>query len=175
MRPGPAAILSATGITHAFFGNRVLTDVAIEVHGGSIHALLGENGAGKSTLIGILSGGLKPDTGTIVVGGETHDRLTPALAQRLGIAVVHQELSLAPHLSVAENVALGRVPRRAGLIDYAAIAREVSAIFADLDAGRTACDAGRDASARNPSNWWRSPRRSTASRACSSWTSRPRR
>jgi ribose transport system ATP-binding protein len=133
MPPGPAAILSATGITHAFFGNRVLTDVAIEVHGGSIHALLGENGAGKSTLIGILSGGLKPDAGTIVVGGETHTRLTPAHAQRFGIAVVHQELSLAPHLSVAENVALGRVPRRAGLIDYAAIAREVSAIFADLD------------------------------------------
>jgi ribose transport system ATP-binding protein len=128
-----APILSADNIRRAFFGNPVLHDVSMAIQGGSIHALLGENGAGKSTLINILSGGLKPDAGTITVAGETHASLTPLLAQRFGIAVVHQELSLASHLSVAENVVLGRFPRRAGMIDYGAMARDVGAIFAELE------------------------------------------
>ena len=126
--------LSAVNITRSFFGNVVLSDVSLDLRGGSIHALLGENGAGKSTLINVLSGGLKPDSGAIVAQGESHARLTPALAHRLGIAVVHQELSLAPHLSVAENIGLGQFPRRAGFIDYARLAREASLILADLEA-----------------------------------------
>jgi ribose transport system ATP-binding protein len=126
-------VLSAIGIHRSFSGNPVLQDVSIAIHEGSIHALLGENGAGKSTLINILSGGLKPDAGEITVGGESHASLTPLLAQRFGIAVVHQELSLAPHLSVAENVAFGRLPRRRGLIDYPRLATEVRALFAHLE------------------------------------------
>ncbi len=126
------AVLTAEGLGKSFFGNTVLSDVSIEVAGGSIHALLGENGAGKSTLINLLSGTLAPDSGSITIGGHGHTRLTPDLAHHLGVAVVHQELSLAPHLSVAENVALGRFPRRFGLIDYARTGREVQAIFDQL-------------------------------------------
>lgn len=127
------ASLAATGINRSFFGNAVLKDVSIAMHGGSIHALLGENGAGKSTLINILSGGLKPDHGVISVAGSVHSQLTPAMAHQFGIAVVHQELSLAPHLSVAENVALGQFPKRGGLIDYARLEKDVGAIFAELE------------------------------------------
>jgi ribose transport system ATP-binding protein len=127
-------VLSAVDITRSFFGNVVLQDVSLAMRAGSIHALLGENGAGKSTLINILSGGLRPDSGAIIADGESHDRLNPTLALRLGIAVVHQELSLAPHLSVAENIGLGQFPRRAGFIDYARLAREASAILTDLEA-----------------------------------------
>jgi len=129
----PTPVLAAVGIHRSFSGNPVLQDISIALHRGSIHALLGENGAGKSTLINVLSGGLKPDAGAITVGGESHSSLTPLLAQRFGIAVVHQELSLAPHLSVAENVAFGRLPRRRGMIDYRLMAREVSALFSDLE------------------------------------------
>ena len=109
-----AAILAASGVTKRFFGNAVLKSVSIDILAGRIHALLGENGAGKSTLINLLSGVLRPDEGTIHVAGREFALLTPREARRLGIAVVQQELSLAPHLSVAENVALGATPRRGG-------------------------------------------------------------
>ena len=138
-------VLSADDIHKGFFGNPVLKAVSIAVRAGSIHALLGENGAGKSTLINILSGGLKPDLGTITIGGKAYSSLTPPMAQRLGIAVVHQELSLSPHLSVAENVAYGHMPRRRGLLDYNAIARDVGAIFADLELDLETRDADRSA------------------------------
>lgn len=127
------ASLAATGISRSFFGNVVLKDVSIAMRGGSIHALLGENGAGKSTLINILSGGLKPDHGVISVAGSVHSQLTPAMAHQFGIAVVHQELSLSPHLSVAENVALGQFPTKAGLIDHARLEKDVAAIFTELE------------------------------------------
>src|SRR3569833_2182875 len=97
-------LLSAAGISKSFFGNPVLRDVSIALAPGRIHALLGENGAGKSTLINIISGALTPDAGTSTIGGQTLDGLTPPLARRLGIAVVQQELSLMPHLSIAENI-----------------------------------------------------------------------
>ncbi|MGH7118175.1 MAG: sugar ABC transporter ATP-binding protein [Acetobacteraceae bacterium] len=126
------AVLSAQGLCKAFFGNAVLKDVSIEVRAGTIHALLGENGAGKSTLINLLSGNLRPDSGTITIGGHAFPALDPDLAHRHGIAVVHQELSLAPHLSVAENVALGSMKTRFGLIDYRTMQRSVQAIFTEL-------------------------------------------
>jgi ribose transport system ATP-binding protein len=126
--------LRAVNITRSFFGNVVLKDVSVDLRASRIHALLGENGAGKSTLINVLSGGLRPDSGSIVVDGETYAELTPASAQGYGIAVVHQELSLAPHLSVAENIGLGRFPRRGGLIDYPRLAQEAATILADLEA-----------------------------------------
>lgn len=131
--PPPEASLAATDITRSFFGNVVLKNVSLAIRAGSIHALLGENGAGKSTLINVLSGGLKPDSGSIRASGTDHSQLTPAMAHHYGIAVVHQELSLAQHLSVAENVALGRFPTRAGLIDYGRLAKDVTAIFAELE------------------------------------------
>jgi ribose transport system ATP-binding protein len=121
-------LLSAAGISKSFFGNPVLRDVSIALAPGRIHALLGENGAGKSTLINILSGALTPNAGSISIAGETLSALTPASARSFGIAVVQQELSLMPHLSIAENIALGAAPKRFGLIDYRAIQASVSAI-----------------------------------------------
>ena len=123
-----AAILAASGVTKRFFGNAVLKSVSIDILAGRIHALLGENGAGKSTLINLLSGVLRPDEGTIHVAGREFALLTPREARRLGIAVVQQELSLAPHLSVAENVALGATPRRGVFIDYGRLADEVAGV-----------------------------------------------
>jgi ribose transport system ATP-binding protein len=125
-------ILAARGATKRFFGNTVLKDVSIDIVPGRIHALLGENGAGKSTLINLLSGTLRPDGGTIEIDGRSLAGLTPREARKLGIAVVQQELSLAPHLSVAENIALGAMPRRRGLIDYGRLAREAQEICGRL-------------------------------------------
>jgi ribose transport system ATP-binding protein len=127
------AVLSADRLTKSFFGNVVLRSVSIDIEAGSVHALLGENGAGKSTLINLLSGNLIPDSGSIRVGGVSYDALNPDLAHALGIAVVHQELSLAPHLSAAENVGLGNLPRRAGLIDYRRLDSDVTEVFAKLE------------------------------------------
>ena len=84
---------------------------------GEIHALLGENGAGKSTLINVLGGLVRPDSGTVEVNGQRVEVRNVAEADRLGIRVIHQELSLAPNLSVAENLFLGREPLRFGLLD----------------------------------------------------------
>ncbi|MGF6232580.1 ribose transport system ATP-binding protein [Inquilinus ginsengisoli] len=123
-------ILAAEGVSKAFFGNPVLRDVSIALHPGRVHALLGENGAGKSTLINILSGALRPDGGSLTVDGRGAGHLTPREAQRAGIAVVQQELSLAPHLSIAENIGLGAYPRRLGLIDYSALAARARAACA---------------------------------------------
>ena len=125
----PAPILAADTVKKGFFGNPVLHGVSIEIVPGRVHALLGENGAGKSTLVNLLSGVLTPDAGRILVDGREQPGLTPAKARSLGIAVVQQELSLAPHLSVAENIALGAMPTRGGFIDYNRLAREVTALL----------------------------------------------
>jgi ribose transport system ATP-binding protein len=87
-----------------------LKGASFEARGGEVHALLGENGAGKSTLMSIASGSLTPDSGTIEVAGEEFSSLTPARAQRLGLAIVHQDPALVPDLTVAENMALA-IPR----------------------------------------------------------------
>ena len=106
----------------------MLRDVSIELVAGRIHALLGENGAGKSTLINLLSGTLTPDSGEIRLDGQPIAALTPREAHRHGVAVVQQELSLAPHLSIAENIGLGSYDRRGGLIDYGRLAASVEEI-----------------------------------------------
>jgi len=129
------ALLKAAGISKSFFGNTVLRDVSIALAPGRVHALLGENGAGKSTLINIVSGALPPDAGTITIGGTAYKGLTPPQARSLGVAVVQQELSLMPHLSIAENIALGAAPKRFGLIDYAAVAARVKDIARETGIG----------------------------------------
>lgn len=100
--------LSVRGLTKSFFGNVVLNNVSLDIEPNDFHALVGENGAGKSTLINLLSGLLIPDTGTITIQGEVSQSMTPVLAAQKGISVVHQELSLFPHLSVVENIFQGR-------------------------------------------------------------------
>lgn len=119
-------------MSKAFFGNLVLRDVSISLLPGRIHALLGENGAGKSTLINLLSGALQPDGGTIEIDGKAVSGFSPRAAQRAGIAVVQQELSLTSSLSIAENIGLGAPPRRFGLVDYRALARRASLACAQV-------------------------------------------
>jgi ribose transport system ATP-binding protein len=122
--PEIATVLATHGVSKSFSGNRVLRQVDFSVRAGEIHALMGENGAGKSTLLKLITGVFAPDEGTITVNGHTFSRLDPHSAERQGIATVHQELSLSPHLTVAENIFLGRTPTRYGQIDYRRIERE---------------------------------------------------
>jgi ribose transport system ATP-binding protein len=96
--------LSMSGISKQYGAIAALSDVSFEVLPGEVHALLGENGAGKSTLMNVASGTTAPDAGTIVVGGARVESLTPALAQDLGIAIVHQHPALLPDMTVAENI-----------------------------------------------------------------------
>src|ERR1043165_3749506 len=98
--------LAMSGVSKHFDGVAALNDVSFDVMPGEVHALLGENGAGKSTLMNIASGALEPDTGSTVVEGEPVGGLTPATAQDLGIAMVHQHPALLPDMTVAENIQL---------------------------------------------------------------------
>jgi ABC-type sugar transport system ATPase subunit/ribose/xylose/arabinose/galactoside ABC-type transport system permease subunit len=125
-------MLRTAGLTKAFAGNVVLRDVSFTALAGEIQALVGENGAGKSTLINIVAGALPPDAGTIELDGRPVHHLTPGEAEARGVATVHQELSLCPHLTVAENIYLGKRPTIHGRIDVATMAAGAAAIFADL-------------------------------------------
>ncbi len=109
MTSNPPA-LEMRGITKSFAGNTVLTDVSLTARAGEVHALVGENGAGKSTLMKILAGVHQPDAGEILIDGERAHFTRPADALSSGVAMIYQELSLAPHLTVAENIFLGREP-----------------------------------------------------------------
>jgi ribose transport system ATP-binding protein len=106
----PAPALEMRGITKRFAGNTVLAGVELRAAAGEVHALVGENGAGKSTLMKILAGVHQPDAGEILIEGEAVRFARPADALAHGVAMIYQELSLAPHLTVAENIFLGREP-----------------------------------------------------------------
>src|SRR5580700_9856562 len=106
------SILKINGISKRFPGVQALQDVTFEVQAGSIHAVMGENGAGKSTLMQVIAGVHQPDAGTIEFYGEPVKFTDPAEAQAKGIAIVYQELNLAPNLSIAENIFLGLEPKR---------------------------------------------------------------
>ena len=111
-------LLEMKGIQKSFYGNQVLHAVDFSLEKGSVHALMGENGAGKSTLMNILVGIHKRDGGTVKIEGEEVEIDSPAVAQKMGIAMIHQELSSVVEMSVAENIYLGREPVRHGFIDY---------------------------------------------------------
>ncbi len=111
------ALLRATHISKSFSMVQALSDVGFDLFPGEVHALLGENGAGKSTLMKIFSGVYAKDEGEIFVKGERADISTPVRAQELGIGIIHQELNLCGHLSVAENIFLGREETRFGVTD----------------------------------------------------------
>ncbi|MEM8852214.1 MAG: ATP-binding cassette domain-containing protein, partial [Pseudomonadota bacterium] len=104
------------GITKAFPGVKALSDVSFACEAGEVHALVGENGAGKSTLMKILSGVYLPVAGRIVLGGEAVRFRHPVEAIKAGVSVIHQEFSLLPDRTVAQNVFLGREPSRRGLV-----------------------------------------------------------
>ncbi len=105
-----AAGVEMTGISKVFGGTRALDDVSFSVRAGEVHALLGENGAGKSTLMKILAGAHQATTGEIRVGGRRASVSSPHDSRALGIGIIHQELALAPDLTVAENIFLGELP-----------------------------------------------------------------
>ncbi|MFB6835700.1 sugar ABC transporter ATP-binding protein [Streptomyces sp. NPDC056361] len=125
-------MLTMTGIGKSFPGARVLTDVDLDVERGEVHALIGENGAGKSTLMKILAGVHTPDEGTIALDGRTVSFKHPTDAQRAGVAIIYQELTLLPERTVAENVFLGREPKRLGLVDRAAMETATAALLDEL-------------------------------------------
>jgi len=102
--------LSMVGVTKHFDAVAALRDVSFDVLPGEVHALLGENGAGKSTLMNVASGTISPDAGEIVFAGSPVENLTPALAQELGIAIVHQHPALLPDMTVAENISVAVAP-----------------------------------------------------------------
>jgi ribose transport system ATP-binding protein len=111
-------LLSVEKVSKSFAGVRVLRDVSFEVRTGEVLALVGENGAGKSTVLSLITGLLAPDSGTIRYAGEPVRAWSPHRARAAGIASVHQELSLNPHQTVAENVFLGAWPTRHGLVRH---------------------------------------------------------
>jgi ribose transport system ATP-binding protein len=118
----PVLALEMRGIDKAFPGVHALRSVDLVVRAGEIHGLVGENGAGKSTLVKILAGAYRRDAGTLLVAGEPVADATPHAMIERGVAVIYQEPSLAAHLSVAENIYLGRLPTRRGLVDRSRLA-----------------------------------------------------
>jgi len=113
-------IVEMTDISITFPGVKALDSVSFRMFPGEVHSLMGENGAGKSTLIKALTGVYGIDSGVITLAGETLSINSPAQAQAAGISTVYQEVNLLPNLSVAENIMLGREPRRFGTIDWKA-------------------------------------------------------
>ena len=105
-------ILELQGISKSFPGVQALDHVSFGVRRGEVLALAGENGAGKSTLMKILSGSYRKDAGTIVFDGKEVEIDSPKTAERLGLSIIHQELNVMQNLTAAENIYLGRQPRR---------------------------------------------------------------
>ena len=125
-------ILTATDVRKQFFGVEVLHGVSIELTPGSVHGLVGENGAGKSTLMKIIAGVYRRDGGEVRLDGSVVDFGHPVEAGRAGVATVFQEFNLLPDRTVAQNVFLGREPRRAGFVDTAAMLRSTRDLLGDL-------------------------------------------
>ncbi len=108
------SLLQLEGIRKRFGPTVALDGVSFALAAGQVHALIGENGAGKSTLMNVLAGALQPDEGQMRLSGEPYRPDSPHAASQRGVALIHQELSLCPHLTVAENILLGREPSKAG-------------------------------------------------------------
>ncbi len=121
-----------SGVQKAFGATRALKNVSVEVAPGEVHALIGENGAGKSTLMKILSGAYRPDAGSIEIDGAPFTPENPYHARRSGIAMIYQELTLAPHLSVEENILLGVEPARLGWLNRSKRREIAQRVLAEL-------------------------------------------
>lgn len=116
-----APLLAFDHVSMEFPGVKALNDVSFGVQAGTIHALMGENGAGKSTLLKILSGAYTPSAGALAIAGERRVFQNTADALAAEVAVIYQELHLVPEMSVAENIFLGHLPRKLGVVDRAAL------------------------------------------------------
>ncbi len=126
------ALLQLRGISKGFPGVKALSGVEFTVRRGEIHSLMGENGAGKSTLIKVLTGVYRRDSGEILLDGKSIDARSPEEAQRLGISTVYQEVNLIPHLSVAENICLGRQSTVLGFLKWKEIRQRAKKALARL-------------------------------------------
>ncbi|HEX2013524.1 MAG TPA: sugar ABC transporter ATP-binding protein [Roseateles sp.] len=137
----PPPLLELRGITKRFPGVLALDGVGLALHAGEVHMLMGENGAGKSTLMKVLCGAYRADAGEILAGGRVMAVKSAADARALGVAVIFQEYSLVPHLSIAQNIYLGREPLLPwGLIDHRRLHADAAAVLQrlglDLDTHR---------------------------------------
>ncbi len=130
--PADAPVIEMRDISITFGAVKALDQVSLRLYPGEVHAIMGENGAGKSTLIKALTGVYGIDSGTITVDGREVEFHTPAAAQAAGISTVYQEVNLVPNLSVAENMMLGREPRRLGLPDRRAMVRRARQVLERL-------------------------------------------
>jgi ribose transport system ATP-binding protein len=129
----PEPILKITGLVKSFGAIRALRGVDFELRRGEIHALAGENGAGKSTLMNIIDGILAPDSGEIRLDGQVVTIKSPAMAQKLGIGLVQQEIALCPDISVAENIYMAATNSSSRLLmDYPALERKAAEILRQL-------------------------------------------
>ena len=128
-------IVSMEHISKSFPGVKALDDVRFDLRSGEVMALLGENGAGKSTLMKILSGVYTRDGGSMEIFGKEYGDLNPKLAQEVGVAIIHQELNMCKHLSVAENMYLGREKTRGVMLSNSEMEAEARAILDELNIG----------------------------------------
>src|SRR4051794_24935727 len=128
----PAALVQMRGISVEFPGVKALQEVDFRLFPGEVHALMGENGAGKSTLIKALTGVYTPTAGVTTIEGREVSFSGPAAAQDTGIRTVYQEVNLCPNLTVAENILLGREPRRLGAVDGRATRARAAELLTDM-------------------------------------------
>src|SRR6476661_10511195 len=110
-------LVTLKNLTKDYPGVRALSDVSLDLRKGEVHALIGENGPGKSTLMNIIAGSLRADEGQMEIDGKPYVPTNPLDARLNGIALIHQELSLCPHLTVAENILMGIEPSQMGWLD----------------------------------------------------------
>ncbi|MEO5820042.1 MAG: sugar ABC transporter ATP-binding protein [Vicinamibacteraceae bacterium] len=122
-------MLVLSGLRKRFGATVALDGVDVNLAPGEVHALIGENGAGKSTLLNVIAGGLLPDAGTMQVNGAPYAPSSPLAARHAGVALIHQELSLCSHLTVAENILMGLEPAHGGWLDRAAMRREAARLL----------------------------------------------
>jgi ribose transport system ATP-binding protein len=127
-------LVSMQGIDKSFPGVRALNQCQFELKSGEVHALVGENGAGKSTLMKVLSGIYAKDAGRVIFKGKEVEIPNPRAAQNLGISIIHQELNLMPHLTLAQNIFIGREPRSGVkfLLDETALNQQTADLFATM-------------------------------------------
>jgi ribose transport system ATP-binding protein len=126
-------VLRMTGVSKSFGATRALDDVSFELRRGEVHALIGENGAGKSTMMKVLSGAIVPDAGRMEIEGRPYAPAGPGDGLRAGVSMIYQELNLAPHLTVEENIMLGREVHRSGWLDRQAMTARVREVLDLVD------------------------------------------
>jgi len=133
MANAAAPVLELSGIHKAFPGVKALSEAGLRLYPGEVHTLMGQNGAGKSTLIKVLTGVHAPDQGSITLDGRAIHPRSTLEAQELGISTVYQEVNLCPNLSVAENIFIGRYPRKWGMVDWAGMRTRAAALLRELE------------------------------------------